>query len=312
MLDSLSVPRRAYDFEDYIDIVRRNLRWLIAPAFAGLVVATVVAYMIPDKFVSTALIRVTPQQISPQIVQSVTSQDIADRINGMAQTILSRSTLTNLISTYGLYKDDVKSEPMEDVIDKMHKSISIGTLSSNMGANGEKFLPAMQIGFSYSDKYTAQKVCNDLVSRFMSMSTSDVAQSQAEANEFLTDEWQQAKRNLDQLEQKLSEFRQEHAGRLPEEMETNMQQMNALDGRLGALTQSANRNSEQRMLLEEELHSARDRLAATSYHSAEAQLQNQKVVALDREISDLKDKISAMRERYKEDYPDLQAAEAEL
>lgn len=310
MLDSLSVPRRAYDFEDYIDILRRNLRWLIAPAFAGLVVATVVAYMIPDKFVSTALIRVTPQQISPQLVQSVTSQDIAERINGMAQTILSRSTLTNLINTYGLYKEDLKSEPMEDVVEKMHKAITIGSVG---GSNvGEKFLPAMRIGFSYSDKYTAQRVCNDLVSRFMTLSTTDVAQSQAEAHEFLTDEWQQAKRNLDQLEQKLSDFRQQHAGRLPEEMQTNMQQMNALDERLGALTESANRNSEQRMMLEEEVRSARDRLAASSYHTAEAQLQNRKVVALDEQIAAMKDRIAAMRERYTEDYPDLQAAKDEL
>jgi len=36
MLDRLSVPRRALDFEDYIDIIRRNFRWLIGPAFAGL------------------------------------------------------------------------------------------------------------------------------------------------------------------------------------------------------------------------------------------------------------------------------------
>ena len=54
MLDRLSVPRRALDFEDYIDIVRRNFRWLIGPAFAGLIVSTVVAYMMQDTYVSSA------------------------------------------------------------------------------------------------------------------------------------------------------------------------------------------------------------------------------------------------------------------
>jgi uncharacterized protein involved in exopolysaccharide biosynthesis len=43
MLDRLSIPRRALDFEDYIDIVRRNFRWIIGPAFAGLIISTVVA-----------------------------------------------------------------------------------------------------------------------------------------------------------------------------------------------------------------------------------------------------------------------------
>ncbi len=169
MLDSLSVPRRAFDFEDYIDILRRNMRWLIAPTFAGLVVSTVVAYMMEDTYVSTALIRVDPQQISTDLVTSATSQDVADRISSMAQTILSRTTLTDLVTTYGLYKKDLKSEPMEDVIDKMHRSVSISPAGGS--AMGNKILPAMQVGFAYSDKYTAQKVCADLVSRFMSLSS---------------------------------------------------------------------------------------------------------------------------------------------
>ncbi len=310
MLDSLSVPRRAFDFEDYIDILRRNLRWIIAPAFAGLVVSTVVAFMMEDTYVSSALIRVTPQQIAPELVPNLTSQDVAERINGMAQTILSRSTLTSLITSYGLYKSELKSEPMEDVIDKMHKAISIYPVGGS--AMGNKFLPAMQVTFAYTDKYTAQRVCNDLVARFMGLSSQGVVESQQEAGQFLTDESQQAKRDLDVLEKKLADFREQHAGRLPEEMQTNMQEMNALDGRLSALTESANRNNEQRMYLENELHIAKDRLAAASYHSSQAQAQNQKVVSLDQQIENLQNSISAMRERYTEDYPDLQAAKDQL
>jgi len=286
------------------------MRWIIAPAFAGLVIATVAAFMLEDTYVSTALIRVTPQQISPELIASVTSQDVADRINGMAQTILSRSTLTNLISTYGLYKKELKSEPMEDVIDKMHKAIAIYPVGGS--AMGGKFLPAMQVSFSYSDKYTAQKVCADLVSRFMNLSSQDVVESQTQANEFLSDELQQAKHDLDQLEQKLSDFRAQHAGHLPEEMATNLQEMNALDGRLGSLMEAANHNSEQRMMLENELHIAKDRLSAASYHASQAQWQNQRVAALDQQIEGLENNIAAMRERYTEDYPDLQAAKDQL
>ena len=85
MLDRLSVPRRALDFEDYIDILRRNVRWIIGPAFAGIVVSTVVAYLMEDTYVSQAAIRIVPQQISGDIVRSINSQDVSDRINGMAQ-----------------------------------------------------------------------------------------------------------------------------------------------------------------------------------------------------------------------------------
>lgn len=308
MLDSLSVPRRPFDFEDYVDILRRNLRWILAPAFAGLVIATVVAYMMDDTFVSTALIRVTPQQISPQLIQNVTSQDVAERISGMTQTILSRSTLTSLITTYGLYKKELKSEPMEDVVEKMHKSIGVYPMGGS--SMGNRLLPAMQVRFSYSDKYIAQKVCADLVSRFMSLSAQDVVESQQQANQFLNDEVDQAKHDLDQQEQKLAEFRGQHAGRLPEEMQTNMQEMNALDQQLAALSETANRNSEQRMMLEDELRIAKERMS--SIHSPQAQLQNQRVASLDQQIEQQQEGIVAMRDRYTEDYPEMQAAKDRL
>ena len=35
MLERISVPRRSMDFEDYVDILRRNFRWVLAPTFAS-------------------------------------------------------------------------------------------------------------------------------------------------------------------------------------------------------------------------------------------------------------------------------------
>ncbi len=96
MLDRLSVPRRALDFEDYMDILRRNVRWLIGPAFAGIVISTVVAFLMEDTYESRAMIRIVPQQISGQIVQSISSQDVSERVQNMAQTILSHTTLFEL------------------------------------------------------------------------------------------------------------------------------------------------------------------------------------------------------------------------
>src|ERR1700685_2176988 len=191
MLDRLSVPRRPLDFEDYVDILRRNVRWVIAPVFAGLVISTVVAFVMEDTFVSTALIRIVPQQISPELVQNVSSQDVADRINGMAQSILSRNTLTTLINQHGLYKKEIAGEPMEDVINKMRTAVVIKP-TAGVAMSG-KSLPAMQVSFSYRDKYMAKAVCDDLVARFMGQSTIDIQDAQVQANQFLNDEFDRAK-----------------------------------------------------------------------------------------------------------------------
>ncbi len=313
MLDRLSIPRRPLDFGDYVDILRRNLGWLIAPAFIGLIISTIVAFVLEDTFQSVALIQIVPAQISPELIQNVSAQDATDRINGMAQSILSRNTLTTIINTYGLYKSELKTEPPQDVIEKMKKAIEIKPLAGVAGvanSSGKNNLPAMQIGFSYRDKYVAQKVCQDLISRFMDANTEESLGTLEAANGFLSDQVEQAKRHWDEIEQKLAEYKSKNAGRLPEEMQTNLSQMNVLDTQAATLSEAATRNTEQRMMLETELRIAHDRLAALKPNSIAAQ--NQKVADLDKEIDRLQDAIASMKDRYTEDYPDLQAARDRL
>ena len=67
----VTVTRRPPDVEDYIDMLRRYRSWLIGPLFAGLVIAVVVAFLWPDTYVSQAVLRITPQQISDRLVPQV-------------------------------------------------------------------------------------------------------------------------------------------------------------------------------------------------------------------------------------------------
>ena len=312
MLEHLSVPRRSLDFEDYIDILRRNRRWILAPAFLGLVVATVIAFSGGDTYVSRALIRLVPQQINESLVQTATSQQLADHINSMAESIESRNTLSSLINTYGLYKRELKSEPLEDVINQMRtRDIKIEPTAAVANVTG-KNLPAMQISFSYPDRYLAQKVCADLVSHFMNEHTVDRMTNERATNDFLNGEFAQAKRDLDALEQKVTDFRKRNAGHLPEQMEMNVSQMNALEQRLSSLNQAASRNNEQRMLLESDLRIAKDRLASIKDVPPQVQARNEHLLELDRQIQTLETNIADLKDRYTEDFPDLQSARAQL
>jgi len=311
MVDRPAVPRRSPDLEDYIDIVRRNLRWLIAPAFIGLVLSTAVAYVLEDTYVSKALIRIVPQQISESYVQTTASQQVSDHINAMAQTILSRNTLTSLINQYHLYSREMKSEPLEDVINKMRQDVIIRPVAGVTSVS-ERSVPAMQVSFSYRDRYLAQKVCQELVSRFMNENNVDTLENEVANNQFLKDEEERAKADLDQLEQKLADFRARNSGRLPEQMEMNIQEMNALEQRATSLNEAANRNNEHRMLLESDLRIAQERLASVKDVTPQNQARSERVTELDKEIQNLETSIANMKERYTDDFPDLQSARQQL
>ncbi|HSU29755.1 MAG TPA: GNVR domain-containing protein [Bryobacteraceae bacterium] len=305
MLDRLSVPRRPFDFEDYIDILRRNIRWIVAPAFAGLVLSTVVAFFLPDTFMSQALVRIVPQQINPNMVQSVTSQDLADRISGMAQTIESRDNLTSLITKYGLYKSELKREPMEDVVNEMKKAIEIRPTAGIAGGS----LPALQVSFKYNDRNVAQRVCQDLVTTLMNEGAQGTLEAQSAAQQYFQAEVKQAQKDLSDIEQKLTQFRMKNAGRLPDEVQLNMNQVNNLENRLGSLGEASNRNTQERMMLETQFNIAKERLNAIKDGAPQ---RNERLMELDRTIQNLQTQIAQMKQRYTPDFPDLQTAEQQL
>ena len=119
--NSVSVARRVPDIEDYIDMLRRYRAWIIGPMFVGLVIATVVAFLWPDTYISTAVMRVTPQQIPENLVPSAISSQMVERLQQMETEILSRTSLAEIIRkpSLNLYEGELQRLPMEDVVQKM-------------------------------------------------------------------------------------------------------------------------------------------------------------------------------------------------
>src|SRR5947209_1622695 len=110
--DSISVTRRPMDIEDYIDILRRHKSWIFGPAFLGLVIGVIVAFLWPDTYVSVASIRVVPPQVPASLVQTNINEDMTNRVMAMAQSIMSRTRLTNMILTLHLYPKELARMPL--------------------------------------------------------------------------------------------------------------------------------------------------------------------------------------------------------
>src|SRR5436305_10712339 len=146
----VTVTRRPPDIEDYIDMLRRYRSWLIGPMFGGLVVAVVVAFLWNDTYVSTAVMRITPPQISSSLVPTVVNMQMNQRLSQMQQEILSRSSLTELIQrpSLDLYRTERQRMPTEDIVTNMrNNAIRIQTV--DVGRGGAS---AFTISFSYPDR----------------------------------------------------------------------------------------------------------------------------------------------------------------
>src|ERR1022692_1005945 len=314
----VSVSRRPPDIEDYIDILRRYRSWIVGPTFAGLVIAVVVAFLWPDTFVSTAVMRITPQQISERLVPSNISTQMAERLLAMQQQIESRTQLQELIqrSSLNLYPKERLRKPMEDVIEQMRRAINIKIVETGTAQAQQKFASAFSISFSYSDRYKAQAVVRELVSKFTEETNNQLRQQANTTTLFLSDQLKAAKENLDRLDGEIAKFKMENAGRLPDQLQSNLQAVSALELQQQSLNESINRDAQEKMLLETNLQNLEHQSTFIGSNleqtaSGEA-VKNQRIIQLDNRIMELDTLLAAARQTYREDHPDIRSLEAKL
>src|SRR5580693_6475694 len=305
-----TINRRPLDVEDYIDILRRHKGWILGPLFAALVISVVVAFLWPDTYVSIATIRVVPPQVPENFVPANVNTDVQGRVNSLIQLILNRATLTNIINTHNLYKKDRERLPLDDVIENMRLyDIKCCPVLQTAQRSERTQYPAFQIGFAYNNRFIAQKVTTDLVSRFLEENVREVSQQTVSTTQFLHDQWDSAKKKLDDIEQKLSVFRTRNMGRLPEEQQTNYQGLNAMQAQMLTLNTSMNRVNQEKLLYENQLRIFREQLSSLKDPNGQDQAQqqkNEKLAEKDREIEQYENSLAAARERYKESHPDVQ------
>jgi polysaccharide chain length determinant protein (PEP-CTERM system associated) len=309
--DSFNVQRRALDLEDYIDIARRHKGWIFGPLFAALVVSVVGAFLWPDTYVSSATVKVIPQVVPEAYVQSNVNQLISDRIGAIAQTVLSRPELTSIITTFDLYQRERQRLPMEDVIENMRKDIKISNVLQVTSSRDH--MPAFQITFAYTDRYKAQKVVNALVTKFIDTNQRERTATGITTTTLLRDQYELAKKELDTVENKLADFRTRNQGKLPDEMQQNMQQINAAQQRLTSINEAMSRVSQEKLMLETQLRIYKDQLNALNRDASAAPVdptlgKSEQLVEAEREVVAWENRLTALRDHYKDTYPDVQQA----
>ena len=317
--NSVSIARRVPDVEDYIDMLRRYRAWIIGPMFVGLVVATVVAFLWPDTYISTAVMRVTPQQVPENLVPSAINSRMSERLQQMETEILSRTSLAEIIRkpSLNLYERELQRVPMEDVVQKMlNKDISISPIT-NVGSGGNRMVSAFTIQFKYTDRYKAQQVVRELVTKFTEQNVRFQQNQATVTNDFLTSELKTAKEKMDVLSARLTKFKIENAGTLPEQAQANASALQTYRLQIMALGQNINGLQSDKTMLESSLQNLRSRLGYANANleqtipgSSAATVRNERLINLEKDLADANGKLAATKELFGANHPDVIAQQA--
>ncbi|MGA2331941.1 MAG: Wzz/FepE/Etk N-terminal domain-containing protein [Syntrophales bacterium] len=207
---------RSYNFDDYIEILRRRIWYIVIP-FLVIIIGTAL-YLIsaPRIYKASTLILVTPQKVPEVYVRPTVTSRIEERLQSISQEVLSRTRLEQVISQYGLYKNESKNLSREAVVELMLKDIILGLPKKNEDRD------FFTISYQGTDPNIVATVANRLASLFIEENLKLMEQRAVGTTEFLADELAAKKVKLEELEAVVSQYKRQHMGELPEQRDTNL------------------------------------------------------------------------------------------
>jgi len=286
---------RALTAQDYLTILKRRW-WIIAiPAIVFPIVGFGITYLVQPEYVSQTLVLVEQQKVPESYVKAVVTEDLSGRLATMREQILSRSRLQPIIERFNLFAN--RGLSMDDRIDLTRKNIGIAPIQSEIArTNG---LPGFFISFKANDARTAQLVCGEIQSLFVSENLSDRAASAAGTTDFLKGQLADAKAKLDEQDAKLAKFQQTYVGKLPGAETSNINMLTTLNTQLDATTQALSRLEQNRAYAESMMTLQQQNQPTTPEHGGlgpqAQQVELQQLLAEEADLS----------ARYTDDYPDV-------
>ncbi len=282
-------------FQDYVGIARRRKWLLILPPLVFSILAFSGSFLLQPRYTSQTLVLVEGQKVSDNLVKPAVAEDLNQRLSTMKEQILSRSRLEPILQKFGLYKEEMKKVPMEDLIDQMRSKIMVSPIH---GANDST--PGFYISFTADNPKLAQDICAEITSLFMEENLKLREERAVGTTDFLASQLEESKRNLDEQDAKLAAFQRTYIGQLPGQEQVNMSMLTTLKSQLDSATAALNR-AQQDKLYTESLLAQQTGTMRGSPSDPDAIPASQ----LDDQLTQLKATLAALEARYTPEHPDV-------
>lgn len=285
---------------------RRMLALLVWVGISA--VALVIARLLPPVFKADAVVLVDSQKIPETYVSATVQGDVADRLALISQSVMTSSRLLEIMKAFHLYRRESKSMTQEELLSRMRRDI---TVSFEKNWTGDR-MKAFRLGYQGPDAKIVAEVANRLAGLYVAENVR-AREDQAQGTvDFLGLQLKTAKQSLDEQEQKVARFKQEHNGTLPEQETSLLAALSASSTELQGIQASIARAEENKLSLQAALSAAESSevsLRASQQRDPAGSIQNGVVV---RKSEILLEQLRAMRLRYTPDHPNVQALEREL
>ncbi len=287
---------------DQIQLARRYVRKVWPHRWPALIVATVVCLvgwstvlMLPNVYEVRARIFVDTQSMLRPLLQglAVNNNALANTAALMQRTLLTRPNLEDVARKADLDLETKTDREFELLVNKMASKLRFtGTSRDNI----------YEIGFEDGDVQRAKRVVDELLNRFLETALGSTRVDTVVTQKFLEDQIAEYEQRLLSAEDRLKDFKQRNAGKMPGDGGSYFQSLEAMKLKLKEaelqLQEAQNRSSTlRRQLAGEEpvLGIMGDELAFDMPMTSQ----------YDERIAKLEDQIEQLRLLYTDKHPDV-------
>lgn len=307
----MSVEFRQRTPGEYAKIAWKRKWLIILPAIAIATAVSWVVWQLPDLYESSTLIVVKPSTLPNSVVPTITEDSLTRQINSIAQVVTSRSSLEPLIEKYDLYKaEKQRGEPMEVLIDYMRTSIKVEVNTSrNDITNG------FNITYRGRNAKTTQAVTSELASKYIDEQTKNTISSTTSAKQFIDQQVNQTKEELDAVDRERLDFMQKNVGNLPSEAASLVGQLSGLREQQKAYISEVGRFQDRRSALTSQLALVKKTSEQAKEDIAENTTDPKTTLAWAQLVSrkaDLESQLTRMLTELRPKHPDVLAKQAEV
>jgi len=196
---------------EYARIIWKRKWLIILPAIAIASAITLVVLRLPDIYESHTLIVVKPSTIPEPLVPTSSEDTLTRELTSISQIVTSRSSLQPLVEKYHLYEAERQhGQPMESVVESMQKDIKVEVSSSKEKTNG------FSISYRGRDPRITQAITAELASKYIDAQTKASQNAGISTKQFFDRNVEQAKAELDEVDQQRLEFMRQNLSHLPD------------------------------------------------------------------------------------------------
>jgi polysaccharide biosynthesis transport protein len=296
-MQEIEEQKSARGVEEYWAVVRRRKWWIIGPLFIGWLLVFVSAWIIPAQYTSESVILIDKSKVPELFVRSNVNVEMGERLESITQEVLSRTRLLGIINRYHLYQSVLTPTP-DDQLKKMRSDIKIDLVQTPTPDQfGKRELTAFKLQYTGDNASVAQQVNSSMVSYFIDENVKASQVASESTTQFLDTQLRSAAESLAQQETRLREFGKEHAGELPEQVQSNIQMLNGAQQQLGGLVEARNRAVQQQAYLTSLL---------AQYEAAGVDnVQSGSPQSIDQQIEGARTGLADLEARYTPDHPDV-------